>query len=186
MPTFPETMIAITSGITCTVLVIVLMRDLQQKRIVSISKEHHQEMAIIGRVYEQRLQTAVSDERKSNQLRMRDLERHWHDRLEAQSKLGLSVVLYPFVNTTGERGLFVRESKIEVGYKYQLHVQGLPCFEPHTIVVETTQHKEIREEMVEALKLKALQFAQTAIDAKASGGANMLFSIAKAVVSRAK
>ncbi len=185
MPPTDQIVIALFAAVASGLVVFLIMRHAQYKRAIALSREHSQELLALGRIHESKVQSALADERKANQLRMRDLERHWKDRLDAQSKLGLSVVLYPFVSTVAERSLFTRETKVEVGYKYQLLVQGLPCFEPHVVVVETAQHKEMNEETIELLKSKAVEFAQAAIEAKGGGAAN-IFSIAKAAVQRFK
>jgi hypothetical protein len=185
MPVSDQLLIVLFTALVSGTVVFFIMRDRQYKRIVAINQERRQELLMVGRINEGKVQSAIAEERKANQIRIRDLERHWQDRLESQSKLSLSVVLYPFVNTVAERGMFTRESKVEVGYKYQLLVQGLPCFEPHVVVVETTQHKEINEEMIDLLKSKAAEFAQAAVEAK-GGFPGAIFSVAKAVAQRVR
>lgn len=44
----------------------------------------------------------------------------------------LTVLVHPFVNTSVDKGLIRNSSVIEVGYKYQLLVQGIPGFDPMT------------------------------------------------------
>lgn len=181
-----QALIAFLVTLACAATLYGIMRNSQFKRVHELDRKHQHERADLSRVYERKLAEALNQERKANQLRMSDLERHWSDRLDAQNKLGLSVVLYPFVGTTSESSLFSKQSKVEIGYKYQLLVQGLPCFEPHVVVVETEQHKVINEEMVDLLKSKALQFTEAAIAAKGSGGISTVFSIAKAAIQRVK
>lgn len=116
---------------------------------------------------------------------LRKAEENFAERLREQSQSGLSVTVHPFVNTSKQKGLFTSETLVEVGYKYQLLIQGLPCFEPHTVVVETTREKEVNDETIELLKSKAVELAQLAASAK-SGGLSAAFTIARAAVQRIK
>ncbi len=94
--------------------------------------------------------------------------------------------MQPFVNTARVRGVFTKETLVEVGYKYQLLIQGLPCFEPHTVIVETTKEREVNDEKIELLRSKALEFAEIAAHTKSGGLPGVAVSIAKAVVRRIK
>lgn len=88
------------------------------------------------------------------------------------------------MSTTTIRGIFSSESRIQIGYKYQLHVQGLPCFEPHSVVVEETVHKGVNDELLNVLQEKAVQLAQAAIEAKAGSAGKVIFSVAKVAIQR--
>lgn len=116
----------------------------------------------------------------------READEEFSIRLKEQNQSAFSVTVHPFVNINRQRGLFAKETLIEVGYKYQLLIQGLPCFEPHTIVVETTKEKEVNDETIELLKTKAVQLAELAANTKSGGTASTIFSIAKAAVQRMK
>jgi hypothetical protein len=106
-----------------------------------------------------------------------------HEQIQKEEKTNaLSVVVYPFVNTTAQKGVFSREIHAQIGYKYQLFVQGLPCFEPHTMVLESSVHKEVDKQTLEILTKKALQAAEAAIHIKSGGTAKVAITIAKALI----
>lgn len=95
-------------------------------------------------------------------------------------------MVHPFVNTEGQKEIFTRETKVEIGYKYQLFVQGLPCFEPHTMVLESTTHKEVDQQMIELLKKKAEQAAEAAVLVKSGGTLKTAITIAKTALKLAR
>ncbi|WP_334107676.1 hypothetical protein [Methylobacillus sp.] len=61
-----------------------------------------------------------------------------------------SVVTYPYKEEVGSDGVFSDDRKMEIGYKFQLFVNGIPCFDAHKIPVETLQKKEVRLDKIEA------------------------------------
>ena len=94
----------------------------------------------------------------------------------------LTVVVHPFVNTAVEKALFKKTSRVEIGYKYQLMMQGIPCLEPHSFVVETQTQSEVDAEAIKAFGEKALALAEQAAQVKGGGVAGTLISVAKTVV----
>ena len=90
-------------------------------------------------------------------------------------------MVHPFVNTEAQKGVFTKETKIEIGYKYQLFVQGLPCFEPHTMVLESTVQKEVDQQTLDFLKSKAEQAAEASVLVKGGGAAKTAITISKTV-----
>ncbi len=98
----------------------------------------------------------------------------------------LTVLVHPFVNTSVDKGLIRNSSVIEVGYKYQLLVQGIPCFPPHDVVVERQSKVEVDEQALAHWGAKALEFAQAASQIKGGGIASTLISVAKTVVQNRK
>ncbi|MBM7060347.1 hypothetical protein JQX08_06480 [Pseudomonas sp. UL073] len=69
--------------------------------------------------------------------------------LENFRKNGLSVVTYPYKEEHGENGFFTDERRAEVGYKFQVFVAGVPCFEAHKVVVDVFSKKEVNVERIE-------------------------------------
>jgi hypothetical protein len=107
-------------------------------------------------------------------------------RVEEVKANGLSVVVHPFVNTEADKGIFIRSTKVEVGYKYQLFIQGFPCFEPHTVVLESTVHKEVDQQMLDLLKQKAEGAAEAAVQIPSGGAAKTAITIAKTLLKLAR
>jgi hypothetical protein len=161
-------------------------RSIYSSRLVRLLSAKDTEMARLAESHRSKLDKAVVAERQQHQRLMEQTEQLFHERLDEQARSELSVTVYPFVNTRIEKSFLSRETLVEVGYKYQLLVRGLPCFDPHTVVVESKREKEVNEEMVEILKSKALQFAEAAIEAKTGGIPGKVISLAKTTVSRLK
>ena len=126
------------------------------------------------------------EERERAEAAVREAEERFAKQLRQRKEASLAVTVHPFVNASRQRGLFSSENVIEIGYKYQLLIQGLPCFEPHTVVVETTRQKQVNDEMIELFKSKAVELAQLAANVKTGGASGTLVSIAKAVVQHVK
>jgi hypothetical protein len=126
------------------------------------------------------------EERERAEAAVREAEERFARQLRQRKEASLAVTVHPFVNTARQRGLFSSENVIEIGYKYQLLIQGLPCFEPHTVIVETTRQKQVNDEMIELFKSKAVELAQLAANVKTGGASGTLVSIAKAVVQHVK
>ena len=61
---------------------------------------------------------------------------------------GLTLVTYPYKTEHGENGVLFDERRVEIGYKYQLFVNGAPCFQPHVVPTETLTKKEINGERI--------------------------------------
>jgi hypothetical protein len=103
---------------------------------------------------------------------------------ELQSKL-FSVQISPLVRITENKGLFSSENQTEVGYQYQLLINGIPAFQPHIIVERSETRKEVNEENLRQLLNSAKQIAEGAIDMYL--GANGQFAkLALPVVKRLK
>ena len=132
--------------------------------------------------FERSVRQATNAEREQASVALQQAEQRFSQALEDQKQSALSVVVHPFVKTEGQKGVFTRETKVEIGYKYQLFVQGLPCFEPHTMILESTTHKEVDQRMLELLKTKAEQAAEAAVLVKGGGAAKMAITVAKTVM----
>ena len=181
----PYLALAVTAVLAALIAYLVA-RSVYSSRLRRMSSEKDAEMARLAQLHESKLDNVTAAERQRHQQQLEQAEQRFRERLDDQSRNDLSVTVYPFVNTRSERSWVFRETLVEVGYKYQLLVRGLPCFEPHTVVVESKREKEVNEEMVEILKTKALQFAEAAIVTRGGGIPGKVISIAKTSVSRTK
>lgn len=122
-------------------------------------------------------------ERLGEQLQasLQDAEKR-HEEQVKKIQSPLTVLVHPFVNTSVEKGLIRNSSVVEVGYKYQLMVQGIPCFPPHDVVVERQSKVEIDEKAIAAFSAKALELAEGVTRVGGGGAASALISVAKTVV----
>jgi hypothetical protein len=116
--------------------------------------------------------------RHADQLRALELR---HDDQLKKVESPLTVTVHPFVDAAEDKSLFKKSTTLEVGYKYQLMVQGIPCMEPHRVVVETQTKVELDDQAIRAFSEKALALAEAAANIK-GGGAGALISVAKTVV----
>lgn len=116
--------------------------------------------------------------RHADQLRTLELK---HDDQLKKVESPLTVTVHPFVDAAEDKGMFKKSTTLEVGYKYQLMVQGIPCMEPHRVVVETQTKVELDDQAIKAFSEKALALAEAAANIK-GGGAGALISVAKTVV----
>lgn len=69
--------------------------------------------------------------------------------IEEKTTGELTVVTYPYEDQSGSDGFISDERRAEIGYKYQLFISGVPCFEPHKIPVKTLVKKEVNSEKIE-------------------------------------
>ncbi|MRR49655.1 MAG: hypothetical protein EG825_01870 [Rhodocyclaceae bacterium] len=103
---------------------------------------------------------------------------------ELQSKL-FSVQISPLVRITESKGLFRSDYQSDVGYQYQLLINGIPAFQPHVIIERSENRKEVNEENVREFLNSAKQIAEGAIEMYL--GANGQFAkLALPVVKRLK
>ena len=160
-----------------------LERNLRQ----AITKEQERGREALGLAEKrhaqiQNLRQAITEEQERGREALRLAEKR-HEQIQKEEKTNaLSVVVHPFVNTEAKKGVFSREIHAQIGYKYQLFIQGLPCFEPHTMVLESSVHKEVDKRTLEILTKKALQAAEAAIHIKSGGAAKVAITIAKALI----
>lgn len=68
--------------------------------------------------------------------------------IETLTTKGVSVVTYPYKEVHGEDGYFSDDRRAEIGYKFQLFVAGIPCFEPHKTTVEVLSKKEVNGQRI--------------------------------------
>lgn len=178
----PVVLTALSVALVCSVLIAIYfwrkLSHLEKTTSLLQIESHHK--------HEQAVQTAVNQERDRAREALNQAEHRFSQTLEDQKNSSLSVVVHPFVNTEAQRGVFTKETKVEIGYKYQLFVQGLPCFEPHTMVLESTAHKEVDQETLDFFKTKAEQAAEAAVLVKGGGAAKTAITIAKTVFKLAR
>ena len=102
---------------------------------------------------------------------------------ELQTKL-FTVQISPFVRISENKGLFSSESEVETGYQYQLLVNGIPAFQPHSIVERSEVRKEVNEENVRELVAIARDFASTAIETYLGAGGGKFAKLASVIVKK--
>jgi hypothetical protein len=76
----------------------------------------------------------------------------------------LTVLAYPWKEEHGDDGWISDDRSVKVGYQYQLFIRGIPCFEPHKVVLEHLHKKQTNPKKV----AQALEQSLTVIQAIAS------------------
>lgn len=76
------------------------------------------------------------------------------------TKEPFSVITYPYKEEAGTDGLFSDDRRAEVGYKFQLFVNGIPCFDAHKIPIEVFDKKQVSLSKIEAASQMALGIIQ--------------------------
>lgn len=80
-----------------------------------------------------------------------ELKKKHESELEA-AREELSVVAYPYTIERGDDGWFSDDRYAEVGYKYQLFVRGVPCFEAHRVPFKQFEQSEVSLSKVKAVR----------------------------------
>ena len=73
---------------------------------------------------------------------------HHTKEVERQKEAGLTLVTYPYKEDHAKNGMW-DERRIEVGYKYQLFVNGTPCFQPHIVITDILTKKDLNGERID-------------------------------------
>jgi len=73
---------------------------------------------------------------------------HHTRELGRQKEAGLTLVTYPYKEDHAKNGMW-DERRIEVGYKYQLFVNGAPCFQPHVVITDVLTKKDLNGERID-------------------------------------
>jgi len=68
---------------------------------------------------------------------------------DSQEKKEFSVQISPWKEEVDSSNFFKNKKSVKIGYKYQLFSNGLPCLEPHKIVVDEMTVDSLNEENVE-------------------------------------
>jgi hypothetical protein len=139
-------------------------------------KEHIEELTRLHQEYARK----VSDEVERVVAETRDKVRSEY---ELQSKM-FSVQISPYVQITEDKGLIKSSYATEVGYQYQLLVNGIPVFQPHVITERSEIRKEVSPERVKELATHATELATKAIETYLSGGGRAFAKLAPAIVKQ--
>lgn len=89
--------------------------------------------------------------------------------LDSEEKAkAFAVIVRPYVSQTKE-GSFFKSYNLEIGYQYQLLVNGIPCFEPHVVIEQRTEEKEMNTELIEKVTEIAVNTAKKAVSNTPAG-----------------
>lgn len=119
----------------------------QATELRGVRQAHEERIADIHRGHDAQL--TESREESGRQL---DALKGAHERAIAEARAEMSIVTYPYASTQGDDGWIVDDRIAEVGYQYQLFLRGIPCFEPHRVILQRVERKEVNPEKLASLK----------------------------------
>jgi hypothetical protein len=96
-----------------------------------------------------------------------------------------SVLMRPYVKIEQEAGLIWDTHHARVGYQYQLLVNGIPVYEPHVVVTERREVKEMDKEKVAEL-LKAAHKAVAVARQTLLAGSPAFFLLGQDIVEHSR
>lgn len=106
---------------------------------------------------------------------------HARAEFEQQSKL-FSVVIRPYLKIEKDDGIIWDSHKSSTGYQYQLLINGIPAFQPHVVVEQTSEIKEYNEAKLKSLMSVALEAAKAAAEIYLSGVSNSVLKMGAPII----
>lgn len=148
------------------------------------AREHMEELDRLARERRQADESHLAEMKK----KVREAEDRGYEDGKRQAELradekakAFSVIVRPFIRKIRDDGFFKKLSRLEVGYQYQLQINGIPCFDPHVVIEQHYEEKEVNQEVIEKMTRLALEAAKTAVAIQA-GPAGAFIPIADSPV----
>ena len=154
-----------------------------QSRLARREREQLLEIQALKDYHHQALLESQNTAKTLQAQALAEAETRFRQELAEAKRNDLTVSVYPFVNTAKDEGLIFKDTRIEIGYKYQLFVKGFPCFAPHVEVTESFVQKEVNQESLNQLVEKAERLARAAVSAKTAPAGNLI-EVARASVGK--
>lgn len=154
------------------------------KQLAAKVREHMDELDRLTRERRQLEENHMSEikakVREAEDQAYEDGKRQAELRADEKSK-AFSVIVRPFIRKIKDDGFFKKMKKLEIGYQYQLQINGIPCFDPHVVIEQHYEEREVNQEVIERMTRLALAAAKTAVAIQA-GPAGALIPIADSPV----
>lgn len=154
-----------------------------QARLARSEHKYLLQIQALKDFHHQALLESQNEARATQAKMLAEAEERFQKELVEVKKNDITVTVHPFVNTAKDEGLIFKDTRVEIGYKYQLFVKGLPCFAPHVEVTESSIQKEVNQESLKHLLERAEQLASAAVIAK-TGPAGTLIEVGRASVGK--
>lgn len=113
-------------------------------------------------------QIEMTDLRSQHMQKLREAEAEAEARGKAIAKMEIeaqvkafSMTIRPYVRIINKSGVFGKSYTSQMGYQYQLMVNGVPAFDPHVIIEKEEEVKEVDQEKVQYFANLALESAKT-------------------------
>ena len=113
------------------------------KRTQKTLLDSNEKLRVLNRDFAERLEGILKN--KNEEVRT-SYELGYSD---ASEKKGFSVQIIPWTEQIDSSSFFKNKKAVKIGYKYQLFSQGLPCLQPHIIVVEELIVDKLNEENID-------------------------------------
>lgn len=120
--------------------------------------------------------------------RLREAEDRGYEEGKRQAELradekskAFSVAVRPYIKRVKNDGFIKKGNSLQVGYQYQLQINGIPCFDPHVVIEQQYEEREVNQEVIERMTKLALEAARTAVAIQA-GPAGAFIPIATSPV----
>lgn len=121
-------------------------------------------------------------------VKVREAEDRGYEEGKRQAELradekgkAFSVTVRPYIKKLKDDGFFKKMNRLQVGYQYQLQINGIPCFDPHVVIEQHYEEREVNQEVIERMTKLALEAARTAVAIQA-GPAGAFIPIASSPV----
>lgn len=148
-------------------------------QLTSTIREHIDELDRLTRERRQLEENHMSEikakVREAEDRAYEDGKRQAELRADEKAK-AFSVIVRPFIRKIRDDSFFKKMKKLEIGYQYQLQINGIPCFDPHVVIEQHYEELEVNQEVIERMTRLALAAAKTAVAIQA-GPAGALIPI---------
>jgi hypothetical protein len=74
-----------------------------------------------------------------------------------------SLTVRPYIRKIRDDSFIRKLNRLEIGYQYQLLINGFPCFDPHVVIEQHYEEKEVNQEVIERMSRIALEVAKAAV-----------------------
>jgi len=170
------------------------VRELEQQ-LTRQAEELNNQIAVKSRSHSEELERNSKERRELQdqylaelKTKVREAEDRGYEEGKRQAELradekskAFSVSVRPYIKKLKDDGFFKKMNRLQVGYQYQLQINGIPCFDPHVVIEQHYEEREVNQEVIERMTKLALEAARTAVAIQA-GPAGAFIPIATSPV----
>lgn len=170
------------------------VREVEQQ-LARQAEELNNQIATKSRAHSQELERHSLERRELQdqqlaelKIKVREAEDRGYEEGKRQAELradekskAFSVTVRPYIKKLKDDGFLKKMNRLQVGYQYQLQINGIPCFDPHVVIEQHYEEREVNQEVIERMTKLALEAARTAVAIQA-GPAGAFIPIATSPV----
>lgn len=140
-------------------------------------QSHTDELTNRRKLHEKEVSDLWERDRDQNAKLRRDIEAAEEKgfqkamQIENEKLKAFSVDIRPYIKQTDKKYSVWKNFDLEIGFQYQLLVNGIPCFEPHKVIEQRRTEKQVDPDAITDL---AVQVAKAAIQLYAGPAASMI------------